>query len=93
MPTRGGAMHMRYAIMSRLCGGLRSNRWRMVMEIEGKRVLVTGANRGLGHALMLACARAGAHKVVAGPVGRTRSKPLRLMSALAEQELRRCALT
>lgn len=36
------------------------------MEIEGKRVLVTGANRGLGRALVLACARAGAHEILAG---------------------------
>src|ERR1051325_2158361 len=36
------------------------------MEITGKRVLVTGANRGLGRALALACLRAGAGEVVAG---------------------------
>jgi NAD(P)-dependent dehydrogenase (short-subunit alcohol dehydrogenase family) len=36
------------------------------MEIEGKRVLVTGANRGLGRALVLACAEAGAGEIVAG---------------------------
>ena len=36
------------------------------MEIEGKRVLVTGANRGLGRALVLACARAGAREILAG---------------------------
>lgn len=36
------------------------------MLIEGKRVLVTGANRGLGHALVLACARAGADEILAG---------------------------
>src|SRR5205085_4685667 len=35
------------------------------MEIAGKRVLITGANRGLGRALALACAEAGACEVVA----------------------------
>jgi NAD(P)-dependent dehydrogenase (short-subunit alcohol dehydrogenase family) len=36
------------------------------MELEGKRILITGANRGLGRALVLACAEAGAGEVVAG---------------------------
>lgn len=36
------------------------------MEIEGKRVFITGANRGLGRALALACLRAGAAEVIAG---------------------------
>ena len=36
------------------------------MEIEGKRVLVTGAGRGLGRALALACLGAGAREVLAG---------------------------
>ncbi len=36
------------------------------MEIEGKRVLLTGANRGLGRALALACLGAGAREVLAG---------------------------
>jgi NAD(P)-dependent dehydrogenase (short-subunit alcohol dehydrogenase family) len=36
------------------------------MEIEGKRILVTGANRGLGRALALACLGAGAREVLAG---------------------------
>ncbi|HEY3025331.1 MAG TPA: SDR family NAD(P)-dependent oxidoreductase [Pyrinomonadaceae bacterium] len=36
------------------------------MEIEGKRVLVTGANRGLGRALAHACLEAGAREVLAG---------------------------
>ncbi|MDQ5835947.1 MAG: SDR family NAD(P)-dependent oxidoreductase [Acidobacteriota bacterium] len=36
------------------------------MEIEGKRILITGANRGLGRALAVACAEAGASEVVAG---------------------------
>ena len=35
------------------------------MEISGKRILITGANRGLGRALALACARAGAAEVIA----------------------------
>ena len=35
------------------------------MEIEGKRILITGANRGLGRALVVACAQAGAGEVVA----------------------------
>jgi short-subunit dehydrogenase len=36
------------------------------MEIEGKRILITGANRGLGRALALACAEGGAGEIVAG---------------------------
>jgi len=36
------------------------------MEIRGRRVLVTGAGRGLGRALVPACARAGAAEVLAG---------------------------
>jgi len=36
------------------------------MNVEGKKVLVTGAGRGLGRALAAACARAGAAEVVAG---------------------------
>src|SRR2546421_1927889 len=36
------------------------------MEIEGKRILVTGASRGLGRALVLACLGAGASEVLAG---------------------------
>lgn len=36
------------------------------MQIEGKRVLVTGASRGLGHALALAFLGAGAREVLAG---------------------------
>ena len=36
------------------------------MEIRGKRVLITGANRGLGRALAMACIRAGAGEVFAG---------------------------
>ena len=36
------------------------------MKIEGKRVLVTGASRGLGRALALACLGAGAREVLAG---------------------------
>lgn len=36
------------------------------MEIEGKRILITGANRGLGRALVEACAEAGAGEIVAG---------------------------
>ncbi len=36
------------------------------MEIEGKRVFVTGASRGLGRALALACLGAGAREVLAG---------------------------
>jgi NAD(P)-dependent dehydrogenase (short-subunit alcohol dehydrogenase family) len=39
---------------------------RTAMEIEGKRVLVTGASRGLGRALALACLGAGAREVLAG---------------------------
>lgn len=36
------------------------------MEIKGRRVLITGANRGLGRALVLACLGAGASEVLAG---------------------------
>jgi short-subunit dehydrogenase len=36
------------------------------MHIEGKRVLITGASRGLGRALAFAFADAGAHEVIAG---------------------------
>jgi NAD(P)-dependent dehydrogenase (short-subunit alcohol dehydrogenase family) len=36
------------------------------MEIGGRRVLVTGANRGLGQAVALACLEAGASEVLAG---------------------------
>src|SRR6185436_4582656 len=36
------------------------------MEINGRRILITGANRGLGHALALACVNAGAREVFAG---------------------------
>ena len=36
------------------------------MEIEGRRILVTGASRGLGRALAVACLGAGAREVLAG---------------------------
>jgi NAD(P)-dependent dehydrogenase (short-subunit alcohol dehydrogenase family) len=36
------------------------------MDIRGKRVLVTGASRGLGRALAVACREAGARQVLAG---------------------------
>ena len=36
------------------------------MEIEGKRILITGANRGLGRELAFAFATAGAREVIAG---------------------------
>lgn len=36
------------------------------MDIRGKRVLVTGAGRGLGRALAIACLEAGAGEVIAG---------------------------
>ena len=36
------------------------------MQIEGKRVLVTGASRGLGRTLVFAFANAGASEVFAG---------------------------
>ena len=35
------------------------------MEITGKKVLITGANRGLGRALALACAQAAAEEIIA----------------------------
>ena len=36
------------------------------MDIEGKRVLISGASRGLGRTLAFAFAQAGAHEVIAG---------------------------
>jgi short-subunit dehydrogenase len=36
------------------------------MNIQGRRVLITGASRGLGRTLAFACAKAGAREVVAG---------------------------
>jgi NAD(P)-dependent dehydrogenase (short-subunit alcohol dehydrogenase family) len=36
------------------------------MNIEGKRILITGASRGLGRTLAFACAEAGANGVIAG---------------------------
>ena len=36
------------------------------MEIEGKRILITGSSRGLGRALVTACVDAGAEEVLAG---------------------------
>lgn len=36
------------------------------MEVKGRRVLITGANRGLGRALASAFAKAGAREVIAG---------------------------
>src|SRR2546429_664502 len=36
------------------------------MDISGRRVLVTGANRGLGRALVFALAKAGVAEVIAG---------------------------
>jgi NAD(P)-dependent dehydrogenase (short-subunit alcohol dehydrogenase family) len=35
------------------------------MDIANRRILVTGASRGLGRALVFACARAGAHEILA----------------------------
>jgi len=36
------------------------------MEIQGRRILITGASRGLGRALVFACAKAGAREILAG---------------------------
>ena len=36
------------------------------MQIEGKRILITGTSRGLGRTLAFACAKAGAGEVLAG---------------------------
>jgi len=36
------------------------------MNIEGKKILITGASRGLGRTLAFACAEAGAREVIAG---------------------------
>jgi len=36
------------------------------MEIQGKRILITGTSRGLGRTLAFACAKAGAREVLAG---------------------------
>jgi NAD(P)-dependent dehydrogenase (short-subunit alcohol dehydrogenase family) len=41
-------------------------RSRKLMDIQGKRILVTGASRGLGRTLAFACAKAGAREVFAG---------------------------
>src|SRR5207253_9581533 len=38
----------------------------LVMDISGRRVLITGANRGLGRALVFAFAKAGVSEVLAG---------------------------
>lgn len=48
------------------------------MEIEGKRVLVTGASRGLGRALVTAFVDAGASEVLAGARKREDLEALRL---------------
>jgi len=57
------------------------------MNIVGRRILITGASRGLGRALAFACADAGAKEVLAGmrqteafdePEGRAVIKPIRL---------------
>ena len=49
-------------------GWEKANRWkrRNFMDIAGRRILITGANRGLGHALALACVSAGAREVIGG---------------------------
>jgi NAD(P)-dependent dehydrogenase (short-subunit alcohol dehydrogenase family) len=36
------------------------------MEIQGHRILITGAGRGLGRALVFACVKAGAREILAG---------------------------
>ena len=46
-----------------MCGGIAAI---YVMEIENRRILITGANRGLGRALALAFVNAGAGEVLAG---------------------------
>jgi short-subunit dehydrogenase len=38
----------------------------LIMDISGRRVLITGANRGLGRALVFAFAKAGVSEVIAG---------------------------
>jgi len=38
----------------------------LIMDISGRRVLITGANRGLGRALVSAFAKAGVAEVLAG---------------------------
>lgn len=69
------------------------------MEIEGRRVLVTGANRGLGRALVIACLEAGANEVLAGfrepenlseSIQDARLKPVRL-DVTSEADLREAA--
>jgi NAD(P)-dependent dehydrogenase (short-subunit alcohol dehydrogenase family) len=44
-------------------GGKAAN---VVMDVTNRRILITGASRGLGRALVLACARAGAREILAG---------------------------
>src|SRR5947208_6181183 len=39
---------------------------KLIMDISGRRVLITGANRGLGRALVFAFAKAGVAEVLAG---------------------------
>ncbi len=36
------------------------------MKIQGHRILITGASRGLGRALVFACVKAGAREILAG---------------------------
>ena len=47
------------------------------MQITGKKILITGANRGLGRALALGCAAAGAARVLAGARRKEDVKALR----------------
>ena len=53
------------------------------MEIKGKRVLITGASRGLGRTLAFACATAGAREVFAGARKKEDIESLRTEAAAA----------
>jgi NAD(P)-dependent dehydrogenase (short-subunit alcohol dehydrogenase family) len=61
-----GASWARFFINSLECNAVVKFRKQARMEIDGKRVLVTGAGRGLGRAVVAAFVDAGAAQVIAG---------------------------
>ena len=60
------------------------------MNLEGRRVLITGASRGLGRALAFAFAEAGAKEVVAGARKTEGIEQLKQDAAAAAQGCRAC---